>query len=317
MKFPINVSKNMEAASTASASEKTTALVIITVLANIFIFSYVSGFISGRFLPLIVIIQIIVTIILFVVILRVAVIREDDKMIEHVRSKDSSLSNYFFVRNKDNFEKIREATIFEYTDGNFALMMSFKFGATTDQKAEGNREIFNELFRTIGTHELEHRVYNMPENFRESLECKTFIKSLTAIEDTDLSRVMLDLTNHVLDICSQYNSLYDTIVIIRTRNPYQRQMFDIILNKLEEITKIDNSIRSIEFLNEDGMRAFMRDYHGLEALDLSSLKISEVSTDTLLSMKGLVNVRRVQYKDGTINELSKLKLETGSVKIND
>lgn len=318
MKFPINVSKTMREAGKSTGIEKFTALFAFTGFIDFFIFTQLEAFTRGSaFLTgLLFFIIVFFSIVLLIQVIRRFVVREDDKFIEHDKSKDATLADYYYIVEKENNEIVDSSTVFEYRDGNFMVAIKFTYGYTSDTRAESTRKLFMFIYNEVLKREMEVRTENMPEKFSESRECKRFKSSMAEIEEKSVADAMMSITTNLLDICDSYSQMFDTVMIIRTKNPYQVQnMISLIRIISDEFRKHVCSLRGMEFLDQSGLRAFLTEYYCLEALDLTNLKLIDVDTETLLKYRNLVKVHKVELSTGEIKEVSKINLKTGSVKI--
>lgn len=301
MIFPIHVGNRMKNAGKTTGPQKVSAIVILALLVNIGVFPVINNFLTQFKIPTVlgIITQFIATIIVGIIIIKVFVIREDDKLVEHEHSKDSSLSNYYYIRNKDNLEKIESAPIFEYTDSNFCVVLRLTYGSNSEKKSKGNETLLTSIFNKVLSYDMQVRIYTMPEDFSESVECKTYLNSMSSIDNDSLRSYSSDMINEVLRVTANYRELTTTTIFIKTSNPYQiGNMSPLLRHILREFSTSDTSFRSIEFFNQDSLRVFIRNYHCLEALDLSSLKANEVDSNTLLTFKDLVEISSITLSTG-------------------
>lgn len=301
MIFPIHVGNRMKNAGKTSGPQKVSAIVILAILINIGLFPVLSGFLAQFKIPAVlgILFQFLATGIIGVIIIKVFVIREDDKLVEHENSKDSSLSNYYYLRNKDNLEEIESAPLFEYTDNNFCVVLRLTYGSNSDKKSKGNETLLTSIFNKVLSYDMQLRIYTLPEDFNESMECKNYLRSMSNIENESLRAYSSDVINEILNVTSNYRELTTTTIFIKTSNPYQVENLSPLLRHiLREYSNSDTSFRSIEFFNQDSLRVFIRNYYCLEALDLSSLRANEVDSNTLLAFKDLVEVSTVRRTNG-------------------
>lgn len=320
MKFPINISKGIRDAGKTTPMEKFSFGMFIAGIVNFLLFGSLQPLFVGIGIPsfVLILLQLGLTISVGVFILRHFVIREDDKFIEHQNEKDSSLNNYFLIRDKDNQEYIDSIPVYQYTDGSYMFLIRFCFGAATDRKASGSATILNNLYRNVLKYDMEIRTYNMPEVFRESIECKNFLNSISGVEYKPLSSALLEIAKMTLDICDEHSELFDITCLVRTRNPLQVEYIGTLVSKLlRDYSSRTNSFRSIDFLGKDKMRSFLRDYYCLEALDLASLKVSNIPKEVLLKYRNLVTVFELNLKDGSMKKKGKINLPVGGREISD
>lgn len=320
MRYPINVSKTLREAGKASMTEKLVFYAFIGLIANIIVFSQLGALLGGIGIPtfLIVLGQLIITLLIGSVVFRRLIIREDDKLEEHEKSKDTSLSNYYFIRNKEGQEHIESVPIHEYADGNKAIFIRFTYGAATDKSSEETRLILTYLCQITLRYGLEFRAINMPELFEESIECRTMLRNIGKSSYEPLSKFMLDQAMFILDTCKINGGLESTIVIIRTKTAIQIDSIAPIIRKLsDEFFKRDHSLRGMQFLDRSALNSLLRDYYCLEALDLAGLKTANVNRNTLIKYRDAIKVVEKEMKNGSTKSRLDISLYTGGVKIND
>lgn len=304
MKFPINILEGVRNAGKSTFSEKLTFVIFLIIIGDFIVYSQFLTVVESYGIPKFLFILIIagINISIFINIFRFYIVKEDDKISEDNHSRDTSLSNYNYIRDKKEQEVIKVAPIFEYTDGNFFFLLKITYGETDSRKAEGTRKFFEEMTRETLSIGAEIKLYNMPENFEDSIECDnylSFIGNKTDNDNQELVRTTLDIFDHTLALCSQHRELCSTIVCVKTRVPIQLYMFESLITEIISInSKRSNSIRSLDFADKSSMRNILRDYYCLEALDLASLKSVELSKEIIIKYRNKVKVNSIKYKDG-------------------
>lgn len=320
MRYPINVSKALREAGKSTMSEKLVFFAFMGLIANIVVFSQLGTLLGGVGIPtfLIVLGQLIITLLVGTVVVRRFVIREDDKLEEHEKSKDTSLSNYYFIRNREGQEHIESVPVHEYADGNKAIFIRFTYGAATDRSSEETRLILTYLCQITLRYGLEFRMINMPELFEESIECRTMLRNIGNSKHEELSKFMLDQAMFILETCKVSGGLESTIVIIRTKTAIQIDSIAPIIRKLsEEFFRRDHSLRGMQFLDRPALNSLLRDYYCLEALDLAGLKTASVNRNTLIKYRDAIKVVEKEMKNGATKSRLDLNLYTGGVRVND
>lgn len=307
MIFPINVSDRLRNAGKSKSIEKFSFILFLIVLANLLCFGQLSVVFESLHLPmwLLIVIQILVSFAVGFLLIRIFVVRENDKLEEHKMSKDASISNYYFILDKEHLDEIEGAPIFEYNDGNLAVFVRFFYGENNIRKMKANSEFMQSIYNIIIKYGLECRTLNMPEKFRNSRECQVYTNSLSNIKQDNLRNALADLSEYMLQYTDDYSELQTTTLIVRTINPYQVHELGIILRTLSAQYKVANtSIRSIEFLDNRQMRILMSNYYLLEALDLVSLHVKNVSRNLLIEFKDKVRVLKIKYVNGNSKEVN-------------
>lgn len=313
MKFPINISRSISEAGKSSGREKMLFIAFIMTLLNVFIFTQLRLALGGLGIPvfLILIVQILVNVLIVVALVRHFVVREEDKLNEYRNSKDSSLSNFYYVRDNKTLKTIYTAPVLEYTNGNYMTILKFSYGFTNDVKSNGSRILFKELFKEISQYGLDFRVYVLPEKFSDSIEYKNFLNSVSGIKDKKLANTVSSIYNAVIDISESNSEIQDTNIMICTKNPYQIDVLGLVIQQcIKFYSSIDHSFRRLQFMDKEMYRAFIRDYYELEALDLSNLKAIEVNSDLLTGFRDIVKVSTIDTGDN-IKTLHTIELKGG------
>lgn len=318
MLFPVNISKKLRERGKSTVGQRMGALFFVILLIDGGIIAYMSPLLENVGIPMwaTILIVLLITALIGWGIVRHFVIREDDKYEEYSASKSASLANYFYIRNKTDLEKIDSVPIHEYTDGNFAILLSITYGTNSEVGNRENKLFFTEVFKRILKQGLSVRTYNIPEDFSDSDEYKTYMSKVSKCDDIKLKNFMVDLLDYDIKINKARSELLNTILLIRTQNPYQIEFLDTVIRGiLKSFREYNTSIRGLKFLDSEQMRKFMRDYYCVEALDLTNLKSSEVSSDSLLEYKNVIKVYEVVTQDGKVMKKYDLKIRNGVEKV--
>ncbi|MGL4948772.1 MAG: hypothetical protein ACRC5M_00175, partial [Anaeroplasmataceae bacterium] len=200
MVFPMDISSRLKNATKSKVTDKLQLIILIAFIVNGIVFTQIQAVVGplGISPSTTIFVQAIVSVIIVIALTRVFVIREDDKLLEHQKSKDTSLSSYYYIRDKENLETIETAPLFEYTDGNFCVILKFAYGANSEKKTLGNERFLTYLFKNSLKYNLHLRTFNIPENFTDSKECRTLQSKVSKVEQDSLRVVMADLINHTL-----------------------------------------------------------------------------------------------------------------------
>ena len=282
-------------------------MIFLGAFMNVGVFSYVVIPAKSVGVPIFVgvLLQLVLTLSVCIALFRYKIIREDDKILEYENSKDTSLSNYWYISDKDNMDEIEQVPIFEFSDGNYMIAIRFSYGNFNRKAADSTRELFQYYYTEILKQGFAVQSVDLPERFEESLECRNFLGDISRIDDDKVSVVMRDIATNLLGVCGNYNSLVSTVFLIKTVTPVTYINYKIVINKMmSEFSKIDHSIRSISALNNVTIRSFMRDYYGLEALDLANLKTARVDSDLLFRYKDLVKIGELALSSGEIKTIN-------------
>lgn len=317
MIFPINVSSRLRNAGKSGFAEKSWFTIFLIILGNIIMFGMLSPMFTASHISIIflLLLQLVLTIIVVTTVFRVFIVKEKDKLQEHNMSKTASISNYFHIINKDRMKYVRTAPLFEYDDGSMAVMVRLTYGANNEYKSKQSAMFMNKLYTETLRHGLEIRTINMPEDFKQSQECKVMTSNLSGIEQDKLRSAMSELVNYMLDYTEKNSELMSTTIIIRTVNQFQYDHLVMLLGTIiSTYNSINSSIRGLTFLDKEQMRIFMSKYYRLEALDLSSLHVKSIKRELILEFKNKVKVARVNYTTGKHKTITKQHFKNGVTK---
>lgn len=312
MKYPVNIKRGLRQAGKSTPMEKFSFGLMIGILLNVGIYFLLNSYFASIGISSVVLIFLILVldIVIGIWLFRTFIVRENDKLKEHDSAKDTSLNSYYYIRDKENQDLVDNIPVYQFTDGSYFLLIQFKYGASNDKKSSESFVLMQNFFRNVLFNKLELRVYNMPEIFEESVECRAFINNLEYIDYKPLGDALLNMYNQVLNECSMYRQMFETTVMVRTTSPIQVKYFKGIINALfSEFYKNESSFRSINVLKKEEMRNFIRDYYCLDALDLASLKIGNLSKDVLLGFKDRVKVYQINLNSGKIVHKSNISLD--------
>lgn len=313
MIFPKNVSQQIRDAGKTSGQEKIGLFFSFSAFLCVITFPYFQSILSKigfGFIGTLLTQLAIMGIVLFFV-FRIFIVNEKDKIKEYEGSQKSSLDTYFNLRDKEYVDTVETAPYFEYSNGNLAVFLNLTYGYNTNNKKVGNEAFLTSVINESLKYNMVVRVYNTPEVFEESPECKSYLKNLSNIEDDRLRTMMGEFINYNLKYCNNFSELMSTTIIIQTTNPYQLDNLGLVIKKiLESYSSSRTSIRGLEFFGKEKLRAFLRDYYRLEALDLSGLKSVEVDKKILSKYRKFVKVHEINLKDGKTIMKDKLILKT-------
>lgn len=311
MIFPVNIAERLRTKGKTTKKDKVLLTVVIAIIANVLLFIYISPITKGLHIPtfVLILVQLGITSLITILFIRMFVVREKEKIDESDASSQASLNTYYYLRNKDVLEEIEQVPVFEYTDGNFCIGISLYYGANSDRKVDGNKFIIQNLINLCLSNGMTYRTISLPEKFKESIECYNYTQKLSNIEDSNLRDYMVDNLDMILNVSESSSELLRTVVLIKTSSPYQIQNYEMLIRKLRELfTMRINSFRGLSFMNNEDMRAFMRDYYCLEALDLSALKSKDIDASVLSEYVNMIKLVSYDLKTGTHKIVEEIKM---------
>jgi hypothetical protein len=306
MLFPQDVNKIVSNASKLGGGEKVRLVIGGTIVANFLIAITVIPFFQSLGVSWIypLSIQIFLMVFIGIFIFRIFVFKEDEKILEYDQKMKDSFSKYYYLRNLDSLEplKVRKISVpvFEFDNGSLMTVIRFRFGSNDDKKAKLNRNALTEVYRILGGNGLEFRQIVSKENFSETQEAKRYLEDLSRISDKKLAKTMLDIAQNLYNLSDLYSNVDVIYLEIRTKYSYQRHEFDEVLERVFEALQENSAgFKEVTPLDKKELLNFFRDFYGLEAIDLSLMRVrEETSLEDIRTM--LVEVYQLVDSEGRV-----------------
>lgn len=280
MVFPHNIEGFIKSTKKSATKDKVNLLLILGGAFDVYVMYMIAPALQINYgVPkwLFFIILFILNVLVVVTVVRFFVVDEKDQLKEFENSKDDSLARYYYIREKEIPNVIDGIEIHEHVDGNTFVCLQIFNGPNDKDRAEGSYKFFCKLFTIIPNYCLDFRVYVSRERFSESEECKRFLAHKGNGENPELARAMLEIKDAVLDFTETMGQLYSTYIIIRME-PFKARTIGSLDKEVRELVQNGNhSIRNYAFLDKQRLRDFTKDYHNVEALDLSNIRNPNVS----------------------------------------
>lgn len=312
MIFPQDVHKIIQNKNTIAGDNKVQLYIVLFVLGNVggffglqVLFAYIAPEIPGT---VAIIIQLIILAFVMTLVFRFAIFDENDKKKEHEGQQTDSFAKYMYLR-KDLHNEVEvfenKVNVFEFVNGSAMCVIEFRFGGNDDKLAKGTEQLYEQMFKCIGEYFFESRCYVMPENFLTSKEYKTHIDSINQIEDIVARRTMMSVTDEIMKMSQMYSCTDSVYVVIRSTTNYQRADLENMLKQLINIfSKNVHAFRSITFLSLSPLLEFLRDFYGIEAIDLGMMKTIELAEDISIDFARLVKVYSLTSETGKTYKVS-------------
>lgn len=320
MIFPKNIRSMEDRSKKVSGDDTKGAIIVLLIVVSFLLYLFVTSPVvtaTGISTGLGLLIQAVVEFLIALPLIRFKVIREDELRKETRYEDSEDFSNYYHLR-KESKSGIRlhsiasssvpVVNVFEYTNRTFCCAIRFRYGSNKDEVAETTEEFFQAVFREIALQDFNYKLYNMVENYEDSRECVNYLDAMSGkkngdIVDERLSKYMMEVANLSLDLTRKFSNLYCTTILITTRESYQIHDLDRLISSIVRLLRSrKTAIRYIEFLKEDDMTKFLKDYNGLNALDMAMVKPVEVNQNLMRSMRDLVSVYGIYTSEGEFIE---------------
>ncbi|MCM1172510.1 MAG: hypothetical protein NC393_10325 [Clostridium sp.] len=305
MIFPDNVHKRAANAKKLLAQDKTAIVIQLFFIANIVLF-FALRLLFTRFLGLSVLWALVTQLILFIavgiVIFRVFIFREDEKIQEYQDQQGDSFARFLYVR-KDNIRNTEvqgvSAKMFEYTNGCVMATIRFKFGSNDDVIAANTRRVLELIYGVISNYNFIFRTDTMTGSFENSKEYKKHLQQINSIADKELSFNLRLLSDTALKISKQQSNTDVLYLTITSKMPGDVEMLNSILNEIMKILSENvTCFREIAILGIDELLEFYRDFYNIEAIDLAMMKAIDLSTDLDKSYTHVMQLYSLRSTDG-------------------
>ncbi len=178
--------------------------------------------------------------------------------------------------NKNTVETIEvrgygEAQLFQYNNGHYLVALRLRYGSSDTEKAINTREAYERIYRLLGQYRMEFKLLSTSENFRESAEYARYRERQNKSKYKELS-------NRIFENLMKYTDAYSNVtmntLLIRTTSKGQTLDLPLVLSEIvRNIEMYNTSIRGVEFLEFPQFIEFVREYYGLEAIDLLDLPL--------------------------------------------
>jgi hypothetical protein len=302
--FPLDVQKSAAQASKLVGREKTKLIVFGTIFVNVAVALLTVPFFSSvgisAWFPITIQLLIMATLGWFI--FRFFVFKESEKLRERKGYSSDSFSKFFFFRNLDSGENLDvpkfDVPVYEYDNGSAVFVLRLRFGSNDTPKSINTRNALTEIFRILAKENLEFRQIVTPEDFSQSPEARAYMAKVSAIPNKKLAKRMLDITQAALEHSAAMSNTDMIHILVRTKSNYQKYELDSIVRKvLGCLFTNRTAFRSVDFLNKKALVDFLRDFYGLEGIDLALMRIKsreEMDSD----YKNIVEIHQLIASNG-------------------
>lgn len=241
---------------------------------------------------------------IFFTIGRFLVFDEKSKIKEYNSYSDDSLGRYYKIR-EENTKEItltngETINLYGYDDGSYLCALRIRYGSNGDDKMDYTFSTFKDIFHLLGKHKIEYKDLTSKENFRETEECEKYLKKLNEIDDSRLSSHMMQIMDTALTIAEEESNVAVTHILIRFRDYQSYDAGNILSRLVDTAENRKNGFRSVKFVEFKDLINLVREYYGLEVVDLAMLKIAEPTAEELQDILRIIQVGYITTSDGKV-----------------
>lgn len=311
MIFPNNVHKRAANARKLLAQDRNSIIVQLFLLANVICF-FILKFFFNTFLGLSTNWAILAQLVLFlsigILIFRVAIFKEDEKIQEYQDRQSDSFARYLQVR-KDNIEQSeiqsKLVNVFEYTNGCVMTTIQFKFGSNNDSVANNTKLVLETIFGLICSYNFEFRTDTGPESFYSSQEYKRHLKQINSIPNKKLSLHLRRLSKESAEIAARDSNTDVLYITIKSKIPGEKAQLENLLGQIIRILAENiTCFRSVDFLNIDQLIEFYREFYNIAAIDVAMMKAIELSSVITQDYSNLIRLFSLKSNDGKVYKVN-------------
>lgn len=323
MIFPLDVNKVVVNSNKMTGENKTQAIIVVFVLVSLIAFfgiDYVLGTTFGCGLGVTVVIYLILVIIAGILFFRFIIFDEELKKKEFEGAESDSFAKYMWLRSDVHTDTIigkETVSVFEYTNGSAMCVMEFRFGSNDDDRAEITRRVNEQIIHVATENNLEIRIIDAPENFKNSAEFRGQIAAINAIKDKDAAKNVMIINDAIMEESYRLCNVDIVYVMLRTISNCQRNDIEIALHKIFSILQQNiTAYRSIHFLNAEDLMEFYREFYKIAAIDLSMMRTMELAQQITDEFDNIVSLMQLKTISGRIFSTGDNIFELNERKVN-
>lgn len=315
MIYPIDINTRVKNKRKLAAGENLQQLVSVLFIVGNFIAFFFFNWLATSFLnsgfAMALGFTVLLDVIVFFFVFRFVLFDENAKISEYKNHEGDSFARYMNIR-KDVQHTItsnrKKISVVEFADGSASCVFEFKFGSNDDQKAKGTEILLRKLLNAALTYNFEARCCIMSEDFGNSDEFRGYMKTVNNIESTKLKDAMVLLADQALKDSMARSNVDVVYLTIRSVSTYQRAELEaVVRNILVIISENYSAFRSIKSLDLNGLLEFYRKFYGISAIDLSMMKVIDLSSETQETFKKVASMYELISTDGTVYNSSSAK----------
>ncbi|MEG0823802.1 MAG: hypothetical protein RSG07_04785 [Erysipelotrichaceae bacterium] len=305
--FPFDVNSVVSRSAFKTSGDKKSFVIGMYVVTNIVLF-FILLTILGKVFNLGIgwtfLVLLILNLTLGTLLFRFLIFDEEEKIKEHNGLMSDSFARFYHIR-KDTEEIIEVAggnpiNVFEYSDGTLLVGLKFRYGSNDKVTAQRTSEVLSDIYKAIAKNGFENRLLTDTEDFEETEDCDEIIEHVNEIDNPELSKTMMNIVEGILKETREHSNVDCTTLFLRSKG--LADIFDLtrLLNDILNIltTSSNLAFRSVDFLDKPALLNTIKTYYGLEAIDLSMIKLINPDEELVESYQRLVKLYKIEINNG-------------------
>lgn len=306
MIYPLNVHKEIRNAGKATSQDWTRfagLLALIAIILLYFLYDFVIGLLIGQNVSWFAILLALATVfIIGYYVFRFFIFHEDEKMMEYKGQEHDTFARYVKVRkDTDNTLEImrKEIACFEYTNGSLFSVMQLKFGGNDNLRSKNTFFLFKQIVHILGEQGLEFRTFDLAEDFFKSSEYNNYASALNKIANKDLRYTLVHIADYMLEVSKEQSNVPTVYLQIIAQNSYKQDDLKLALKQIMLLlNKTKTAVRDAHFLDKKQLLEFYEQFYGMEVIDLSAMKVLEMTEDGNFDYSNVATVAEILLSDG-------------------
>lgn len=307
MIYPISVHKQAQSKGRVSSSDLMqfgTFLFVIFIIAVFFFTDWLLKAYFGIGVWASILVTLLVAIVLGTVLFRYLIFNEPEKIQEYENQSTDSFSKYVYVR-KDVINSIEiggnKVQCFEYVNGTNLCVLQFRYGSNDENKSKNTLHMFEQIFSLLGEEGIAFRTVNMTEDFEDSAEFDNVVKQRNLVRDKQLRYHLLKVADNLFKETKEHSNTVTMYLMLCTNPNYSIDDLESALRRIFILLQRQPlAFRSVNFLDRQGLLKLFRDFYGLETIDLSTMRVIELSQELNEQFDRVVSLYKIKTDSGKV-----------------
>lgn len=307
MIFPFDVNHVVTESNKAFGENKGQTILVIFVFGSLLLLVgsyYLLSIVLGFPIILTILIYVIALIITAILIFRFVIFDENEKKRESDSSDGDSFAKYMWLRAdiQAHYDIGNECVnVYEFVNGSVMCILELRFGSNSTDKANATKRLNETLIQIANDNNLESRIIDTQENFRNSAEFRQFTKSMNSLDDKQAAKNLMIISDAIMEESYRQCNVDVVYVMLRTLNSYQHTDLEVALRQiLGQIKTEVGAYRSIHFLELQELLEFYREFYGIAAIDLTMMRTVSLAEQITDEFNDVISVLQLKSQSSRI-----------------
>ena len=236
-------------------------------------------------------------------IFRFGIFKEDAKMIEFNNENNADLGRFYeFLTGAEEYIDAGHVQIpcHKMITGSYAVCICLRHGSATASKRRATKQLLCSVFDILGSNNLSFKQLIMGEIYEETENYTRYINSLNNVKYSQLQRTLMSIAQQHLEVASAHNLVDSTYLMVYAKSSYQRGALASACMEIQGLLNQPNTVfRDVSFLSGSDFINVLKEYHGVEVIDLSTIRLTAPTQTALTQYSSLVSILKIITTDGS------------------